>query len=89
MPHGSNAREFRALVEVGLTPLDALRSATMRAAELLGWSDRVGALEPGLLADAIAVPGDPLEDIGVLERVGFVMKGGVVVRRAAPAGETR
>ncbi len=89
LPHGSNAREFRALVEVGLTPLDALRSATMRAAELLGWSDRVGALEPGLLADAIAVPGDPLEDIGVLERVGFVMKGGVVVRRAAPAGETR
>ncbi len=79
LPHGSNAREFRALVEVGFSPLEALRSATIHAAELLGWSDRVGALEPGLLADAIAVRGDPLEDVGALERVGFVMKGGAVV----------
>ncbi len=89
LPHGSNAREFRALAEIGLSPLEALRSATIHAAELLGWSDRVGALEPGLLADAIAVWGDPLRDVAALERVGFVMKGGTVVRDPALAGENR
>jgi imidazolonepropionase-like amidohydrolase len=79
LPHGSNAREFRALVEIGLPPPAALRAATLHAAELLGWSDRVGTLEPGKLADAIAVRGNPLEDIGALERVAFVLRGGAVV----------
>jgi len=64
-----------------------LRSATVRAAELLRWTDRVGALEPGLYADVIGVRGNPLADIGALERVAFVMKGGAVVRRPAPAGK--
>ena len=85
LPHGQNARELRSLVEVGLSPLEALRAATIGAAELLGWSDRVGVLEPGFLADAVAVRGNPLEDVGALEQVGFVMKGGVVVRSPASA----
>ena len=85
LPHGENARELRALAEVGLPPLEALRAATIGAAELLGWSDRVGVLEPGFLADAVAVRGNPLEDVGALEQVGFVMKGGVVVRSPASA----
>jgi imidazolonepropionase-like amidohydrolase len=80
LPHGSNAREFRALIEIGLSPLEALRSATLRNAELIGWSDRVGALEPGLLADAVGLRGNPLEDAEALERVAFVMKSGKVVR---------
>ncbi|HET6203883.1 MAG TPA: amidohydrolase family protein [Planctomycetota bacterium] len=80
-PHGLNAREFRALVEGGLPPAEALRAATTTAAELLGWEDRIGALEPGKLADAIAVRGNPLADVSALERVVFVMKGGEVVRR--------
>jgi imidazolonepropionase-like amidohydrolase len=87
LPHGENARELRSLVEVGLSPLEALRAATIGAAELLGWSDRVGLLEPGFLADAVAVRGNPLEDVGALEQVGFVMKGGVVVRGPASAAE--
>jgi imidazolonepropionase-like amidohydrolase len=84
LPHGENAREFRALAEVGLSPLEALRSATIHAAELIGWEDRVGALEPGLFADAIAVRGDPLQDVAVFEHVQFVMKGGAVVRSPVP-----
>jgi len=87
LPHGSNARELRALVEAGLSPLEALRAATIHAAELLGWTARVGALEPGLLADAIAVQGNPLEDVGALERVVFVMKGGTVVKGPGIAGQ--
>jgi imidazolonepropionase-like amidohydrolase len=79
-PHGENAKQFAYMVKYGMTPLDAIRAATIWAAELLGWSDRVGALEPGMFADLIAVEGNPLEDITRLERVAFVMKGGVVVK---------
>jgi len=79
MAHGHNARQFALLVEAGMSPLDAIRSATLAAADLLGVSDR-GTLEPGQLADVVAVPGDPLADIHAMERVDFVMKGGVVFR---------
>ena len=77
---GKNASELVALTKHGLTPLEAIRAATANAAELLGWQDKVGALEPSIYADAIAVDGDPLTDITELERVKFVMKGGVVVK---------
>jgi imidazolonepropionase-like amidohydrolase len=77
-PHGQNAREFATLVERGLSPLESIRTGTLRAAELLGVDDR-GSLAPGKLADIIAVPGNPLEDVTVLQRVGFVMKGGAIV----------
>jgi imidazolonepropionase-like amidohydrolase len=75
----NQAREFRYYVEYGMTPSQAIRSATMTAAELLGWGDRIGSIEPGKHADLIAVNGDPLADITELERVTFVMKDGVVV----------
>jgi imidazolonepropionase-like amidohydrolase len=84
-PHGLNAREFALLVQCGLTPADAIRNATSGAAELLGWSDRVGRVAPGLYADLIAVAGDPLADVTELERVKFVMKGGKVVKKLAVA----
>lgn len=67
-------------VESGMTPLDALRSATVNASQLLGWQDRVGTLDPGKFADLIAVAGDPLKDISEVERVQFVMKGGEVIK---------
>jgi imidazolonepropionase-like amidohydrolase len=79
-PHGNNARQFALMVRYGMTPIQAIRSATSDAAELLGWKDKVGSLEAGKLADLIAVRGDPLKDIRALEDVGFVMKGGVVVK---------
>jgi imidazolonepropionase-like amidohydrolase len=79
-PHGQNAHEFAALVERGMTPLEAIRAATLNDADLLGVTDR-GQIAPGLLADLIAVPGNPLTDVRVLERVSFVMKGGVTVVR--------
>lgn len=78
--HGLNGREFAAYVERGMSPLEAIRSATLNAADLLGVDDR-GSLEPGLLADIVAVPGDPLQDIRVLEDVRFVMKGGRIFAR--------
>ncbi len=78
-PHGLNAKEFAALVDRGMTPLDAIRTATLNAADLLGVQDR-GKVAPGYVADIIAVPGDPLRDITVLERVSFVMKDGEVYR---------
>ncbi len=77
IPHSQNAKELLALVDRGMTPLQALRSATTVAAELIDKDDR-GRIEEGLLADIIAVPGDPLADIGVTEDVRFVMKGGAV-----------
>lgn len=80
-PHGVNAREFSVMVRLGLTPLQAIQSATINAADLLGWSDRVGSLEAGTYADLIAVEGDPLSDVKVLEQVKFVMKGGEVAFR--------
>jgi imidazolonepropionase-like amidohydrolase len=79
-PHGLNGKEFSSMVALGMTPKDVLRAATVNAAELLGWSDRVGTLEPGKLADVIAVDGDPLTDVKVLEHIRFVMKGGEVVK---------
>jgi len=80
-PHGQNARQFAMLVQhIGLSPLDAMRMATTNAAELLGWADRVGRIAPGFYADLIAVAGDPLADVSELERVRWVMKGGVVYK---------
>src|SRR5438132_13408141 len=81
IPHGRNAKELVALVDRGMAPLDAIRAATTVSAELIDVDDR-GRLAPGLLADVIAVPGDPLADIGVTEDVRFVMKGGRVHRSA-------
>ena len=79
-PHGLNAHEFNSMVLAGLSPLRAIQAATVNAADLLGWSDRVGTLEAGKWADLIAVDGDPLEDVRRLEAVKFVMKGGQVYR---------
>ena len=81
-PHGMNAHEFAVMVKLGLTPLQAIQSATVNDADLLGWSDKVGTLEPGKWADIVAVDGDPLADVTTLERVKFVMKGGEVVRNS-------
>jgi imidazolonepropionase-like amidohydrolase len=81
--HGMNAREFAALVERGMSPIEAIRAATLYAADLLGVDDR-GVIAPGRLADLIAVDGDPLQNVRVLEDVKFVMKGGVVYK--APPG---
>jgi imidazolonepropionase-like amidohydrolase len=78
-PHGMNAKQFASMVKYGMTPLEAIRSATVVAAELLGWRDRVGALQPGLLADLVAVEGDVMNDVDLLTDVSFVMKGGRVV----------
>ncbi len=83
-PHGENARQFAKMVEWGMKPLDAIQAATINAADLLGWSDQVGTLEKGRYADLIAVEGDPLADVRVLENVRFVMKGGAVVRNDLP-----
>ena len=80
IPHGENARELAVRVRLGEAPLAAIVSATRLNAEILGWADRIGTLEPGKLADLLAVAGDPLTDIGALERVVLVVKGGVVER---------
>jgi imidazolonepropionase-like amidohydrolase len=87
-PHGENAREFRALVEAGLSPVEAIRTATIHAAELLEAKDR-GLLAPGLLADIIAVPSNPLDDVRALEQVSFVMKGGKIFKKPAAAADPR
>jgi imidazolonepropionase-like amidohydrolase len=79
-PHGLNAHEFAVMVRLGLTPLQAIQAATVNAADLLGWSGRVGTLAPGAWADMVAVDGDPVKDVTTLERVKFVMKGGDVVK---------
>jgi imidazolonepropionase-like amidohydrolase len=82
IPHGRNAKELVALVDRGMTPVQAIRAATVVGAELIDATDR-GRLEPGLVADVIAVPGDPTADITVTEQVAFVMKGGDVFRHDA------
>ena len=79
-PHGLNARQFAEYVKLGMTPTQAIQSATVSAADLLGWSDRVGTIEPGKFADVIAVNGDPTQDVRTLENVRFVMKGGVIYK---------
>lgn len=79
-PHGLNAREFAVLVKLGMTPAQAIRTATVNAADLLGWSDKVGSIEAGKYADLIAVDGEPLKDVKTLEQVQWVMKGGAVVK---------
>lgn len=80
-PHGMNAKEFELMVAGGMAPMTALRSATVNTAELLGVQDRLGSVTAGKLADLVAVPGDPVADITVMQRVNFVMKGGVVYKR--------
>jgi imidazolonepropionase-like amidohydrolase len=80
-PHGTQARELALMVQYGMTPLAVLQADLLNGAKLLGWEGQLGSLEPGYLADVIAVAGDPLQDIGVLQNVSFVMKGGVVYRK--------
>jgi imidazolonepropionase-like amidohydrolase len=80
-PHGWNGKQFAKMVEFGMTPMQAIQSATFSASEVLGWRDRVGSIEAGRFADLVAVAGDPLRDITELERVRFVMKGGHIVKR--------
>jgi imidazolonepropionase-like amidohydrolase len=80
-PHGTQARELVLMVKYGMTPLAALQADLLNGAKLLGWEGQIGALKAGYFADVIAVPGDPLKDISVLQNVKFVMKGGVVYKR--------
>ncbi|MFQ5548571.1 MAG: amidohydrolase family protein [Woeseia sp.] len=82
-PHGMNAQQFAYMIEWGMTEMEAIKSATSVAARYMGWDDRIGAIEPGYYADIVAVDGDPLADIGILEKVDTVVKGGLVFR--APA----
>ena len=84
-PHGLNARQLAWYVRCGLSPLAAIRAATLWAAQLMGWEDSVGSLRPGRWADLVAVPGDPLSDVTVLERPVVVLRGGRVVRDDRPA----
>jgi imidazolonepropionase-like amidohydrolase len=79
-PHGLNARQFAYMVKYGQTPIQAIQSATVNSADLLGWSKKVGSIEKGKFADIIAVEGNPLDNIRILENVSFVMKGGVVYK---------
>jgi len=79
-PHGLNAHELAVYVNLGMTPLQAIQTATVNDADLLGWADRIGTIEAGKWADMIAVDGDPLQDITTLQHVKFVMKGGEVVK---------
>lgn len=80
-PHGTQSREFVLMVKYGMTPLAVLQADLLNGAKLLGWDGQIGALEAGYLADVIAVTGDPLQDVGALGNVSFVMKGGVVYRK--------
>jgi imidazolonepropionase-like amidohydrolase len=79
-PHGDNAKQFAKMVEWGMKPIDAIQASTINAADLMGWSEKVGSLEKGRYADLIAVEGNPLSDVKLLENVKFVMKGGIVAR---------
>lgn len=80
-PHGLNAHEFAVYVQMGMTPVQAIQTSTVNAADLLGWSDRIGTIEPGKFADIIAVNGDPAKDVTLLQNPVFVMKGGVVYKQ--------
>jgi len=79
-PHGLNGGEFSTMVQLGLSPVKALQSGTVNAADLMGWSDRIGSVRAGMFADLVAVKGDPLTDIRLLQHVQFVMKDGVVYK---------
>ncbi len=86
-PHGLNAHEVEVYVkDYGMTPLAAIQAGTLNAADLMGWTDKVGSLEKGKWADVIAVEGDPLTDVATLQRVKFVMKGGVIYKDEAAPG---
>jgi imidazolonepropionase-like amidohydrolase len=89
-PHGTGARQFRNMVQFGMTPIQAIRTATLNAAEALGRQGDVGALEVGRFGDLVAVAGDPLRDVSSLENVAVVIKGGTIAadRRGAPGQET-
>ena len=80
-PHGTQAREFVLMVQYGMTPLAVLQADLLNGARLLDWQDQIGKLKPGYFADIVAVPGNPLDDISVLQKVSFVMKNGVVYRK--------
>ncbi len=79
--HGDNAKELVLMVQYGMTPVQALTAATVTNAKMLGWEDRIGSIKPGLLADLVALQGDPIKDITATKRVAFVMKGGAVYKR--------
>jgi imidazolonepropionase-like amidohydrolase len=83
-PHGLNARQFPIMVERGMTPMEAIRSATSLAARHMGWDDRIGSLQPGRYGDVIAVRGDPLADVTLLQDVAVVVKGGLVFKQPSP-----
>jgi imidazolonepropionase-like amidohydrolase len=82
-PHGLNAHEFASYVQLGMSPIQAIQTATVNAADLLGWSDRIGSIDAGKFADIIAVNGDPTKDVTLLQNPVFVMKGGVVYKQVA------
>ena len=86
-PHGKNAKEFKLMVDLGMTPIDTLKSATANDADLLGIAQKVGTLEKGKLADIVAMPGDPTSDITATERVSFVMKEGKIIRNGPPTAQ--
>ncbi|MGQ0542912.1 MAG: Xaa-Pro dipeptidase [Blastocatellia bacterium] len=79
-PHGWNAKQFAKMVEWGMTPMGAIQAATVSNADLFGWSDKIGSITVGKYADIIAVEGDPLANVGILEKISFVMKGGVIYK---------
>ena len=80
-PHGTQAHEFVLMVKYGMKPLASIQAGTVNGARVLGWQGQIGALKAGYFADVIAVPGNPLEDVSTLEKVAFVMKGGVIYRQ--------
>lgn len=84
-PHGGNGKQFIKMVEWGMTPMQAIQSATINSADLIGWKNEVGQLSPGAYADLIAVSADPLADVKVLEKVAFVMKGGAIYKNTLTA----
>jgi imidazolonepropionase-like amidohydrolase len=80
-PHGTQAREFVLMVKYGMSPLAVLQADLLNGSKLLGWDGQIGLLEPGYLADIIAVSGDPLQDISAVQNVSFVMKGGMIYKK--------
>jgi imidazolonepropionase-like amidohydrolase len=80
-PHGTQAREFELMVQYGMTPLASIQAGTLGGAKVLGWEKEIGAVKAGYLADIVAVPGNPIQDIKALTKVSFVMKGGEVYKK--------